>query len=945
MPYPKPILVALVVLFGAVLFYTLTQPSAPSPEDEAHAEQLFVYEVFPILQEKCFACHGDDPKEIEGDFDIRSLAGMLQGGESGQPALVPGEPDKSPIYMATTWQDSDLEMPPKENDRLSETQIGLVRTWIEQGALWPDDERQSVIRATTEWTYSDGVPVKTSGALSTTWANRRYQPEDLWAFYPVQSYEVPRAELPQAELPQGSSDARETLHPIDAFIRRQLNDNELQPAEPADRRTLIRRATFDLTGLPPTEAETQAFLDDRSPEAFAKVVDRLLASPHYGEQWGRHWLDVVRYADTDGFSNDYERPNAWRYRDYVIRSFNQDKPYNQFVREQIAGDELAPDDPEMRVATGFLRMGPWEHTGMSVAAETRQFFLDDVTNSVGETFLSIPLRCASCHDHKFDPIPTKDYYRMQAVFAPVQFAQREAEYLPLENQQGFAEGRQRLQRLLKQAEKEADVLQKKEEQAARRWMEERGMRYLIRRERIELPEDQRPPRFYGLTNQDLGYRKVLNKRAQTLRRKLDRYEPRAFSVYNGPVVEDIHSDRPMRVPDSLGTDPPPTFILAGGSVYAPDEEVTPGVLSAIRSLTKEEAPTSDSVPTTMDGRRSALARWLTDANNPITTRSIVNRIWQYHFGQGLAGNANNFGVMGKKPSHPELLDWLTTYFLDQDWSIKALHRLMMSSQTYQQASHHPALAEIDEKDPDNTLLAYFPSRRLAAEELRDAMLMTSGELNSTLGGLPAKPEINREVALQPRHIMGSIAPAHQPSRTPAERHRRTIYTYRYRGMPNPMLEVFNRPSADISCERRTPSTVTPQVFTLFNGQDSHDRALAMAQRIEQEASDKEQQVRRAIALAWNREATPKELQQSLQYLDTMHVYHQQNQPEKQSYPTHIERTMFEEMTGEEFTYTEHLDRYEHYVSDTKPWEVDPDTRALANLCLVLFNANEFAYVY
>ena len=934
MPYPKLILTTLAVLFGAVVFYTLYRSSTPSPEDRAHAEQLFVYEVFPILQEKCFACHGEDPKKVEGDFDIRSLDGMLAGGESGHPALVPGQPDKSPLYLATTWQNSDLEMPPKENDRLSETQIAQVRKWIEHGAPWPDDERQSVIRATTEWTYSDGIPVKTSGARSATWANRRYKPEDLWAFYPVQSYEVP-----------SSSEAGEAVHPVDAFIRRQLNDNELSAAEPADRRTLIRRATFDLIGLPPTEAETQAFLDDRSPDAFAKVVDRLLASPHYGEQWGRHWLDVVRYADTDGFSNDYERPNAWRYRDYVIRSFNDDKPYDQFIREQIAGDELAPDDPEMRVATGFLRMGPWEHTAMSVAAETRQFFLDDVTNSVGETFLSIPLRCASCHDHKFDPIPTKDYYRMQAVFAPVQFAEREAAYLASENQQGFDEGRQRLQRLLQQTEREADVLQKKEERAARQWMEQRGLRYRIRQERIELPEDQRPPRFYGLTNQDLGYRKVLQKRLQTLRRKLGRYEPRAFSVYNGPAVKNPDSSRPMRMPDSLSGDLPATFILAGGSVYAPDEEVTPGVLSAIQSLGEEEAPATDSVPPTMNGRRSALAHWLADQDNPITTRSIVNRVWQYHFGQGLAGNANNFGVMGKKPTHPELLDWLTEYFLAHDWSIKALHRLIMSSQTYQQASNHPALQEIQEKDSDNTLLAYFPARRLSAEELRDAMLMTSGELNLTLGGLPVKPEINREVALQPRHIMGSIAPAHQPSRTPAERHRRTIYTYRYRGMPNPMLEVFNRPSADISCERRTPSTVTPQVFTLFNGQDSHDRALAMAQRIEKETSNTEQQVRQAIALAWNREATPDELQQSLQYLDTMLVYHRQNPPVAQSYPTHIERTMFEEMTGEEFTYTEHLDRYENYVPDTKPWDVEPDTRALANLCLVLFNANEFVYVY
>ncbi len=474
-------------------------------------------------------------------------------------------------------------------------------------------------------------------------------------------------------------------------------------------------------------------------------------------------------------------------------------------------------------------------------------------------------------------------------------------------------------------------------------MTQRGIPCVSRQERSKLPEDQQPPRDYGLSDQDLGYRKVLQKRLQLLRHQAGRYQPLAYSVYNGPVVDNPQSGRPMTVPDSIQTEIQPTFILTGGSVHAADEEVTPGALSAIRAFV--ESPIKDSVPDTRDGRRIALARWLASADNPLTTRAIVNRIWQYHFGQGIAGNASNFGAMGKKPTHPELLDWLTNYFVKNDWSFKALHRLILTSETYRRASAHPQASQVNEHDPDNQLLAYFSPRRLTAEELRDAMLAVSGELNTEMGGLPIKPEINREVALQPRHIMGSVAPAYQPSRTPAERNRRTVYSYHYRGLPNPMLEVFNQPNADLSCERRIASTVTPQVFTLFNGQNSYHRALAMGQRLAGEKSTLDAQIERAIQLAWNRPATLPEEEVCTDFVSKMIAYHQENEPADPEYPVAVERTMFEEMTGEEFSYTERLDIYENYVADTAPSEVSPETRALADLCRVLFNANEFVYVY
>ena len=914
-------------------------------------EMLFVHEVYPMLQQKCFACHGDDQDDVEGDFDIRSLEGMLAGGESGEPALQPGSPELSPLYEAITWANADLEMPPKENDRLTEDQIQLVHTWIASGAPWPDALAMDSLRL-EPWAYSDGIQVATSGGLSEEWTNRRYAEEDLWAFQPVHTPAIPWKYLKD----------REEGHPVDAFITRALADAKLKPAKRAELRTLIRRATFDLTGLPPTPAEIRDYLADTSPDAFQKVVNRLLDSPRYGEQWGRHWLDVVRYADSNGFANDYERPNAWRYRDYVIRAFNADKPYDQFIKEQLAGDEIDPLDPEMLIATGFLRMGPWEHTGMSVDAETRQFYLDDVTNSIGETFLSLPLRCASCHDHKFDPIPTQDYYQVQSVFAPVQFAEREAPYLPEENLAGFEASKQIQDQRTASAQADLQKLKDKELAAAKKWFAERGLPYTTAKRWDKLPTGQLPPRNIGLTDEDLGYKKLLQKRLQLLGRQNDRYEPLAFSVYNGARIKNRGSNQRMRMPDEPGDEIQTVRILSGGSVHAPADTVSPGVLSLVAGVAALQEQQDDQsianvvvanaisveagqIPEDRDGRRLAFADWLTDGEHPITARSMVNRIWQYHFGEGLAGNANNFGVMGKKPTHPELLDWLAQYFVENGWSVKAMHRLIMTSNTYQQASEHAKIEKARTVDPDNKLLSYFNPRRLSAEELRDAMLWASGELNIEMGGLPASPEINMEVALQPRHIMGSVAPAYQPSRTPSERNRRTIYTYQYRGLPNPLLEVFNQPSSDISCERRTTSSVTPQVFTLMNSQNTHDRSLAMAIRLKQSATSLQSQIQEATWLAWGREVTTDELSESMAFVDKMVAYHTENEPAQVSYPLVVQRKMFEEMTGKPFEYEERLDVFEDYVADVKPWEVDEETRALADFCKVLFNANEFVYLY
>ena len=424
--------------FLALIFFTL--PTIAFAQAQANdlekGERLFSLKVRSILENKCFACHGGK-KKVKGDLDLTSRAGLLKGGETAYEVLVPFKPEKSMMVTAIEWADEDYEMPPKESDRLSAVQITQVKEWIQLGAPWPSREKQKKYREAEreKELTGDGQLVKTSGGLSEDWTWRRYQPTDIWAFLPLKNTAPPAGKG----------------NPIDRFIQARLAQAGLKPAPWGDTLTLVRRATYDLTGLPPSPEEIDAFLlawKKNAHEAYKGLLDRLLASPHYGERWGQHWLDVARYADTSGFSNDYERSNAWRYRDYVIRSFNEDKPYSRFVLEQIAGEDLQPNHPELIVAQGFLRMGPWEHTAMTPNLVSRQNYIDDVVNNVGQVFLGTPLRCAKCHDHKFDPIPTRDYYRLYAALATTQPAERPAGFLDEENRDDFIVNRKRVEKLL-----------------------------------------------------------------------------------------------------------------------------------------------------------------------------------------------------------------------------------------------------------------------------------------------------------------------------------------------------------------------------------------------------------------------------------------------------------------------------------------------------------------
>ncbi|KAF0178860.1 MAG: hypothetical protein FD161_1619 [Limisphaerales bacterium] len=964
-----------------LLTVTALSPAAKAAAPTAPAEELFARRIQPLFKEKCLACHGDDPKKIKGGLDMRTLVGLLKGGESEKPSIVPGKPDASPLWLAVTREheaENWAAMPPKENDKLTKEQLAWVKEWVAGGAPWPDAKRLTEIAKSNadKWSAEDGIPVKTSGGLSPEWTNRRYKPENLWAYQPLTRPTVPEIGNRQSAIG----------NPVDAFLAAKFPAG-LKPAPLADRRTLIRRATFDLLGLPPTAEEVTVFVQDKDSDekAFAKLVDRLLGSPHYGEQWGRHWLDVVRYADSSGFANDYTRGSTWRYRDYVVRAFNSDKPYDQFIREQIAGDEMLENskpqtpNPELLVATGFLRMGPWELTGMEVAKVARQRFLDDVTQSVGETFLGHALQCARCHDHKFDPVPTRDYYSFQAVFSTTQMADRPAEFAPGENTGGFEEKKyleQRREFYLAQLKR----LDDKSLAAARAWYAERKFDVKVFEQAVEevtgktgkrgreagyaevrnalarkgVPEAQIPPKLIGFAPEDYGHERIARKGLERLKWELDRFEPLAFAVYSGRTPEVKAVVNPMRMPANRMAvgELEETCILTGGDPFSPAAKVAPGALSVVGPIGSRQS----AVGNDLAGRRLALANWIAAPDNPLTARVMVNRIWQWHFGQALAGNPNNFGATGKKPTHPELLDWLAATFVERGWSVKAMHRLIMTSEAYRRSStfqsRDAAMPTSQQLDIGMSSYLTFKPRRLAAEELRDAMLRVSGELNPALGGIPVRPEMNLEAALQPRQVMGTFAEAWQPSPKPEQRHRRSLYALKLRGAGDPFYEVFNAPSPDLSCEARDASTVTPQVFALFNSQATYDRALAFANRLVTEAGAKSatgnrqsQILTRAFELAFNRAPKPDELKTCLVHWDAMTERHRTLKFEKPAPPRSVTREAVEENTGEKFKFTEPLEVAADFVPDLQPADASPELRGLAEVCLVLLNANEFAYVY
>ena len=892
----------------AIVLASVLLGTSASAEEVTEGEKLFALEIKPLLAEKCMACHGDDPDDIGGGLDMRDRAAMLRGGESFEhEVVIPGKGEESYLYITTTRSEGGYEMPPKEADQLTEQQQWSIRDWITAGAPWPDEKRVEQIQRK----YAEGEQVVTSKALSDDWQNRRYEPEKLWAYRPLQVEPVPQGR-----------------HPVDWLIDHRLEEAGLEPAAPAEAGKLARRISFGLTGLPPLPRDVTAFTEqyESDPEAaVAAFAKQLMRSKHYGEQFGLHWLDVARYADTAGFANDYSRPNAWRYRDYVVRSFNDDKPYDDFVREQIAGDEIDAGDPEHLIATGFLRMGPWEQTSMSVFKETRQQWLDDVTDSVGQAFLGHAMQCAKCHDHKFDPVPTRDYYSMMAVFSTTQFVERDTPFLDSENLSGFRQSDQWVQAKIASYNKQQKLLNER-------------VKKLKKKETGEAK--------VGDNGLDPGDEASLGRMSKNIKRhqlEFGRTQPVALSVYTGSTVEKSNYYGRIRMPKSpwVKGKVDPDTIFNGGDVYSPGELVSPGALSAAESLGEMNAT---GFAEGKGRRRLALAEWIVDPKNPLTARVMVNRIWSWHFGKGIAGNPNNVGGTGGLPTHPKLLDFLADWFVQHDWSVKKLNELIVSSKAYRRSAYHPNPDDLARLDPNGHLYASFLPRRLTAEELRDAMLQASGELNRRVGGIPARPDMNIEVAFQPRQIMGGTASVYEPDPLPGQRNRRSLYAEKVRGLRDPFFEAFNQPGPDKSCELRETSTVAPQALTLFNSAEVLDRAYGMAIRLMKEDRDPLATIDRAYRLALGRPASDLEKKVCAEHWKDAEAEEESKTYDQRSFPDTIRRTVMAEKTGEPYDFDEHLPAYTNYRPDVRPADLDARTRGLAQVCLVLFNLNEFAYL-
>ncbi len=759
----KPILVA---GFTAVLSGGF--PAFAAGLDVAVRPSVSFYDdIKPVLAVHCYKCHdGENPK---GGLRLDTLTNSLAGGKSGDAAIVPGASARSELVRRISLGEGDEMMPPK-GARLTEAEMARIRQWIDEGAKWPERD-------------------------------------DYWAFQPAK----------EPPLPEGMA-----VNPIDRFIDRGLEAATINPLPQADARTLLRRAFFDLVGVPPTPEEAQRFLRDKSSDAYEKLIDRLLADPRYGERWARHWLDIARYGESDGYEDDKVRPHAWRYRDYVIRSLNADKPYDRFVQEQIAGDELWPDNPEAWVATGFARLGSWD--GMSKEpAQQRQDFLNDATDAVGAAFLGVTLGCARCHDHKYDVITQRDYYQVQAFFAGVQRETREAQgplHEPRFVTAAFKADSAGLARLISERDELLRV--------ARKDLEKKRADQL---EKKNVEEDAVKARVEKAHPGQLG---KLNDAITAIELRMRFHEPKIEAIF--------HGDGPKKIP-----------LLKGGELARPGEEVAPGFIAAMLSPGESASP---------EGKRATLARWVASPENSLTARVQVNRLWQHHFGAGLVATPSDFGRNGKRPAHPELLDWLAREFVRNGWSLKKMHRLMMTSAAYRRAAS-PAPAAFA-KDPENKLLWRMNRRRLEGEAIRDTILAVSGTLNPAMGGPGVYAQLPKGVNVE---FPNNDKELSWGTATADDNYRRSIYLFQRRSLTFPLMDVFDGAPMNQSCAARPQTTVAPQALALFNGEFTREAAGHFATRLRREAgNDVPKQIERAFQLAFTRPPSNVERVTALKFL-------------------------------------------------------------------------------
>jgi len=755
------------------------QSSVVFSQDQAHQEQSVSGEgirfyrdrVRPILARRCFPCHGGQA-DVKGGLRLSNRADLLKGGESG--AVVNLESPQDSLLLSAIQYDA-LQMPP--SGKLPQSEIDTLTRWVHLGV--PFDPKEEI--------FAPEKPSVRSGQVVVSDSVKQF-----WSFRPVQRPQVPEV-----------SDSGWVRSPIDAFILARLEAEGLKPAPPADKVALLRRAYYDLIGLPPSPEEVRAFLADDSPEAFARVVDRLLQSPHYGEHWARHWLDLVRYAETNSFERDGAKPFVWQYRDYVIASLNEDKPYDQFIREQLAGDELDQVTPETIIATGFYRLGPWDDEPSDME-QALYDDLDDILSTIGQVFLGLTINCARCHDHKLDPIPQRDYYRMLAFLRNVRRYGVRAHETVLDASVRTIASPEEVQRY--EAESAAYKAELEKVRGQLRAIEQLVQSTLSNVEKQEFEHRQNRVPLLRLRVPDVISQEQLEQYIQLQRREeqLEKNPP--------------HGLRQALCVKEHGPEAPPTYVLIRGSAHAPGEEVQPGFLSVLSPPEPIITPRNDS-----SGRRRALADWIASPENPLTARVMVNRIWQYHFGRGLVRSPNNFGLSGDAPTHPELLDWLAHEFVQNGWRLKPIHRLIMLSSVYQMSSR--ADEEALRKDPNNHWFWRFDMRRLTAEELRDSILAVNGSLNlARVGGPSIYPVIPQEV------LQGQSRPGAGWGKSPPQDiTRRSVYIHVKRSLIPPLIALFDGPDVDFSCPVRHTTTLPTQALTMINSQFIHEEAAVLAQ--------------------------------------------------------------------------------------------------------------------
>jgi len=976
MPFAK-VIFAYITMFG-LLWAPYTVLAADPDPDKKHL--TFEKDVRPIFKAYCFECHGEGA-ELKGSLDLRLQHFMVKGGDSG-PAIAPGKIEESFLIDRIKSE----EMPPGEV-KLDAKQLATITSWIEQGAK------------------TDGPEPKTlEKGLHITAEERNY-----WAFQPIKNSTIPAI-----------ADSKLVQTPIDAFLLQKLEANGMTFSSLADRTTLIRRAYFDLLGLPPTPEEVQEFLADKRPDAFAHLIDQLLDSPHYGERWGRHWLDVAGYADSEGYTiDDPERKYAYKYRDYVIRSFNKDKPFDQFIIEQLAGDELVPlphknlkeDEIEKLVATGFLRMAP-DGTGINGVDQpiARNQVMADTLQIVGSSLLGLTIHCAQCHNHRYDPISQADYYRIRAIFEPAydwknwrkpsqrlislytDADKQAAAEIEAEAKQIDQEYQQRSKELI--AETLEDQLQqhvptnlhdplreayntnaKKRTPEQNKLLREypkilkisRGSLYLydreISRQKARLTKELKQKTTAYLAKAQAAAIKSLpgNVRARfaaavkvpaakrtdgqkqivagnavavvtnnnlkdfdaaaaaeldALRAEIDKLVARApqLTAISDKAAK-VRAKKPkqdyIRVMNEVPGKVNDTFLFHRGDFRQPKEKLEPASL-AILSLGQSNTIVPDDKARSTTGRRLAYAKYLTSGEHPLVARVLVNRFWMHHFGKGLVNTTGDFGHLGDRPTHPKLLDWLAYNFMQDGWSLKRFHRLIMNSRAYQQQLRK--IPTDNDTDPDNLLLSGMSLRRLEAESVRDYILKISGKYNAKMFGPPVPVHFDRigQVVIGKDNTDSAGRPG-KPVSMNGEELRRSIYVQMRRSQPLAMLETFDAPRMSPNCEARPSSTVAPQSLLLMNNEFVIHQCEELARRVQQTSgNDLAAQIKQSWQFVYSRDPAPAEIENAKAFLarQTRHL---------KAHPVARQRSVKEK-------------------------NKTPELMALASLCQTLVSSNEFLYV-